>query len=94
MAGSSGSGSIPGLDAPFSRILSSVVEQVAVSTVVPGSIPGGSGGFLFSHIIFLLGKGSCFGGGFSFYQHVVDNAWIDTRYWNGGEPEYGRTWWK
>nr|DAZ30764.1 MAG TPA: hypothetical protein [Caudoviricetes sp.] len=35
-------------------------------------------------MIFLLWRGSCFSGGFSFYQHIVDNVGISTRYWNGG----------
>ena len=48
VAGSSGSGSIPGLDAPFSGSLAQWVEQVAVNHRVPGSIPGGSVGFQIS----------------------------------------------
>ena len=48
VVGSSGSGSIPGLDAPFSGSLAQLVEQVAVNHRVPGSIPGGSVGFSFA----------------------------------------------
>lgn len=36
---------------------------------------------------FLLWRGSCSGRGFSFYQHIVDNVEISTKYWNGGEPD-------
>ena len=46
--GSSGSGSIPGLDAPFFGSLAQSVEQVAVNHRVPGSIPGESVGFSFA----------------------------------------------
>ena len=73
-AGSSGSGSNPGLDAPLYGSLAQSVEQGAVNHHVPGSIPGGSVGFLFSYIIFLLEKGSCIVRG-SFL--VINILWIE-----------------
>ncbi len=49
---------------PLYGSLAQSVKQVAVNHRVPGSIPGGSVGFLFSYIIFFLEKGSCNTGAF------------------------------